>query len=163
MFNKHAFESGNTGNKSGCGPMGRGGFGGPMGRGKGRGFWGGQAFGRHAGSSHQVPVNIEESDTDYVISLFAAALVKENVTLTVKDDVLKVSYQGTDQPGESENATPDSYTYKEHSNHSFERSFKLNDKVITESISASYADGVLKVTLPKNPATNKPAQTIAVG
>ncbi|SFB93248.1 Hsp20/alpha crystallin family protein [Spirosoma endophyticum] len=155
MYNKHAFESGN---KGGCGPMGRGGFGGPFGRGKFGGF-----FGRHAGGFHQKPpVNIEETDTEFTISLFAAGLAKENVTLSVKDDVLAISYQGTDQPADDQPATAGKYTYQEHSNRSFERSFKLNDKVITESISASYADGILKVTLPKNPATNKPAQTITV-
>lgn len=159
MYNKQAFESGN---KGGCGPMGRRGFGGhwagpAFGRGKFGGFWA-----RHAGGFHQVPINIEETDTDYIISLFAAALVKENVKLTVKNDALTISYQSTDSSADTEQATTGSYTYQEHTNQSFERSFRLNDKVITESISATYVDGVLKVTLPKNPETNKPAQTITV-
>ena len=162
MYNKQAFEAGN---KGGCGPMGRGGFGGrgPWGRGKFGGFWGGPMFGRHGGGPQQVPVNIEETDNEYVISLFAAALVKENVKLTVKNDVLTISYEGTDPSANTERTDTGSYTYQEHRNSSFERSFRLNDKVITESITANYADGVLKVTLPKNPATNKPAQTITVG
>ena len=159
MYNKQAFEAGH---KGGCGHWGRGKFGGQSGRGKFGGFWGGPAFGRHGGGFHQPPVNIEETDTDYVISLFAADLVKENVKLTVKDDVLTVSYQGTEPSAEGENATTGNYTYQEYSSRSFERSFRLNDKVITESISASYTNGVLKVTLPKNPETNKPAQTITV-
>ncbi|MBD2754439.1 Hsp20/alpha crystallin family protein [Spirosoma validum] len=154
MYNKQAFETGNRGN---CGPWGRGKFGGPFNRGKFGGFWG-----RHMGEFHQVPVNIEETDGEYVISLFAAALVKENVKLAVKDDVLTISYQGTDQSDIAESSATGTYTYQEHSNRSFERSFQLNNKVITESISASYADGVLKVVLPKNPETNKPAQTITV-
>ncbi|UFH52434.1 Hsp20/alpha crystallin family protein [Spirosoma sp. KNUC1025] len=157
MYNKQAFEAGNKGN---CGhwggqSFGRGKFGGPWGRGKFGGFWG-----RHAGGFHQVPVNIEETDSEYVISLYAAALVKENVKLTVKDDVLTVSYQGTDPSDEAQKSG--NYTYQEYSNRSFERSFQLNNKVLTDSISASYADGILKVTLPKNPETNKPAQTISV-
>ncbi|GAB4017960.1 hypothetical protein GCM10028808_50990 [Spirosoma migulaei] len=141
--------------------MGRGKFG-PWGRGKFGGFWGGPMFGRHGGGFHQVPVNIEETDAEYTISLFAAALVKENVKLTVKDDVLTVSYQGNDQSEANEQADTGKYTYQEYGNRSFERSFRLNDKVLTENITASYADGVLKVVLPKNPATNKPAQTITV-
>ncbi|MVM37215.1 Hsp20 family protein [Spirosoma sp. HMF3257] len=156
MYNKHAFQSEH---KGGCGPMGRGKFGGP---------WGGPMFGRGRfgafwakhGLQH-VPVNIEETDTDYTISLYAAALVKENVKLTVKDDVLTVSYQGNDS-SDTDEQTTGKYTYQEYGNRSFERSFRLNDKVLTESISASYADGVLKVILPKNPETNKPAQTITV-
>lgn len=164
MYNKQAFQEKQgfqSGNKSGCGSMGRGGFGGPMGRGPwGRGKFGG-FFGRHGGPGfHQVPVNIEESDTEYVISLFAAGLVKENVKLAVKDDLLTISYQGSDANAEQE--TTGNYTHQEHSNRSFERLFQLNDKVITESISASYTDGILKVILPKNPETNKPAQTITV-
>lgn len=149
MFNKQAFESGN---KGGCGPMGRGGFGGPRGRGKFGAFWG-----RHAGGLHQAPVNIDQTDTEFVISLFAAALVKEKVNLAVKDDVLTISYTGPD-----ESATSPTSTYQEYYNPSFERSFQLNDKVLTESISATYTDGVLKVILPKNPATNQPAKTITV-
>lgn len=156
MYNKHAFHSEHKGNCGG--PWGRGKFGGPFGRGKFGAFWG-----RHAGAFQQVPVNIEETDTAYTISLFAAALIKENVKLTVKDDVLTVSYQGADSSETDEQTANGKYTYQEYGNRSFERSFRLNDKVLTESISASYADGVLKVVLPKNPATNKPAQTITVG
>ncbi|GAB3956584.1 hypothetical protein GCM10028805_46900 [Spirosoma harenae] len=157
MYNKQAFESG----KGNCGhwggqSFGRGKFGGPWGRGKFGGFW----AGRHGGWFQQVPVNIEETDSEYVISLFAAALVKENIKLSVKDDLLTVSYQGTD-PENADN-TSGNYTYQEYSNRSFERSFQLNNKVLTDGISASYADGILKVTLPKNPETTKPAQTITV-
>ena len=142
--------------------MGRGKFGGPWGN-KFGGFRGGPAFGRHERGGHQAPVNIEETNEQYVISLFAAALTKENITLSVKDDVLTVSYQGTAPSATTENESAGNYTYQEHHNRSFDRSFRLNDKVLTESITASYADGVLKVILPKNPATNKPAQTITVG
>lgn len=162
MYNQHAFE---TGNKGGCGSMGRGKFGGhwggPMfGRGKFGGFWGGPKFGRHGGFQ-QPPVNIEEDETSYVISLLAAGLVKENVKLAVKDDVLTISYQGTESANPDE-APTGNYTYQEFGNRSFERSFQLNNKVLTDSISATYTDGILKVTLPKNPETNKPAQTISV-
>lgn len=139
--------------------MGRGKFGG-WGRGK-MGGWAGPTFGRHAGSFAQPPVNIEETDTDYVISLFAAGLVKEQVTLTVKDDVLRIAYPGA-AANNAESTAQGNYTYQEYSRGAFERAFRLNDKVTTDTISASYTDGILKVILPKNPATNVPVQTIAV-
>ena len=151
MYNKQAFEAG----KGNCGHWGRGKFGGPWGRGKFGGFGGG----RH-GWFQQVPVNIEETDNEYVVSLFAAALVKENIKLSVKDDILTVSYQGTD-PENAEN-TAGNYTYQEYSNRSFERSFQLNNKVLTDAISASYAEGEKKKTMPKKPDTTKPAQKITV-
>lgn len=172
MHNKQEFESGH---KGGCGSwagptFGRGGFGGP---------WAGAAFGRGkfggrgrqwANGFHRPPVNIEETNSEFVISLYAAALVKEKVSLTVKDDVLTISYPaesavdsaGTDASTEGKNAQTGNYTYQEFSSRAFERQFKLNSKVLTDGIAATYADGILKVTLPKNPATNVPAQTITV-
>ncbi|MFD2574213.1 Hsp20/alpha crystallin family protein [Spirosoma soli] len=154
MDYKQAYQSEH---RSGCGPMGRSKFGGHWGRGKWGGFWG-----RHAGGMHQPPVNIEETDTAFVISLYAAGLIKENVTLTIKDNVLKISYPGTSQDTDAEQAPKGNFTYQEYNQGGFERSFQLNNKVLTESITAQYADGVLKVTLPKNPETNQPAQTITV-
>ena len=143
--------------------MGRGRSGGSWGRGKFGDFWAGPTFGRHAGGFAQPPVNIEETDADYTISLFAAGLRKEQVTLTVKDDVLLIAYPGADA-GTDEGVNPEksSFTYQEYKQGAFGRSFRLNDRVIVERISASYADGILKVILPKNPATNVPAQTITV-
>lgn len=146
--------------------MGRGKFGGAWGRGKFDGFRAGSMFGRHMGGSNQPPINIEETDDNYVISLFAAGLSKERVTLTVKDDVLRIAYPGADagttQETASGPANTGSYTYQEYSQRAFERAFRLNDKVLTDQISATYTDGILRVTLPKNPATNVPAQTITV-
>jgi HSP20 family protein len=149
MYNRQAFQSEFKGN---CGQMNRGKFGGPWGRGKFGNFWA-----RQAGAFGQPPVNIEESDSEYVISLFAAGLRKENVTLTVKDDMLRIGY--TESTSSDASAK---YTYQEYSQSGFERSFQLNSKVLTDGISASYADGILRVTLPKNPETNAPAQTINV-
>lgn len=139
--------------KGGCGP--RRGFGGHWGRGKFGGWWG-----RHMGGN--APVNIEETDETYIISLFAAGLVKEHVTLKVKDDVLTISYPGTAASADTDQRSSGNYTHQEYSQGAFERQFRLNNKILTENISATYADGVLKVVLPKNPETNKPAQTISV-
>jgi HSP20 family protein len=158
MYNKQAFQSEY---KGGCGSMGRGGFGSKWGRGKFGGFWGGSMGGRHTWGGQQAPVNIQETETEFIISLFAAGIDKEKVTLSVKDDVLTIAYKDS-ASAETADATTANYTHQEYGDRSFERSFRLNDKVITESITASYADGVLNVVLPKNPATNKPAQTINV-
>jgi len=153
MFNKQEFHSAL---KGGCGSMGRGRFGGSWGRGKFGTFWGGRmaAFG-------QPPINIDETDAAFTISLYAAGLNKANVTLAVKDDVLTVAYPGSEQTGSE--PTNNGYTYQEFSPRGFERQFQLNHKVLVDQISATYTDGILKVTLPKNPETNKPAQSITIG
>jgi HSP20 family protein len=153
MYNKQEFQSEF---KSGCGQMGRGRFGGQWGRGKFGKFWGGRmaAFG-------QPPINIEETDAAFTISLYAAGLDKSKVTLGIKNDVLTIAYPG-EEPGSQESIN-NGYTYQEFSPRGFERQFQLNGKVLVDQIGATYADGILKVSLPKNPETNKPAQTITVG
>jgi len=148
MYHNQGFQGDHKGS---CGSWGR--HKGNWGKGKMRGIW------RQMGRFAQPPVNIEETDAQYTISLYAAGLVKNKVTLTVKNDVLVVAY-----PGAEETAEPNTsgYTYQEYTQGAFERHFQLNNKVLVEGISASYADGILKVTLPKNPETNKPTQTITV-
>jgi HSP20 family protein len=121
--------------------------------GRGWGPWG--QWGRWHRS---VPVNIEEKSDSFELSLYAPSLVKENIKITTKDDVLTVSYAASAEEGrEREN-----FTRREYQQDSFERSFVLNGKVDAEKISATYSEGVLKVTLPKNPATNKPAQDVQI-
>lgn len=127
------------------------------------GHRGGPPWARFFGGGQPTPVNIETTDTSFILTLFAAGLVKENIQLVVQDDVLTIKYQGTDAAPEAADTAPDPrYTRREFRNASFERAFQLNGKVLTEGITAQYAEGILTVTLPKNPAVNQPAQSISV-
>lgn len=104
-----------------------------------------------------VPVNIQENENSFELSLYAPGLQKEAFKVSVKDDMLTVSYQ----PAE-ETQSNASFTRREYRNESFERSFVLNGKVTIEKITATYAEGILKITLAKDPEKNKPAQNISV-
>ena len=117
--------------------------------------WGG--YGPRANKAGKwVPVNIQENETDFELSLYAPGLEKERIKVAVKDDVLTVSYL----PSEEKKVF--NFTRREYRNESFERSFVLNGKVQVERIQASYVEGILKIVLGKNPDANKPAQTISV-
>ncbi|TDE18283.1 Hsp20/alpha crystallin family protein [Dyadobacter psychrotolerans] len=149
--------AGNTQNQQGFSRRGRGC--GPFGKMFAGQFGGKENWGKFPGQfGNRKAANIEESDSAFVISLYAAGLVKSNFKISVSEDVLSIAYNLP------ENSNTDSarYTHREYQPGSFERSFQLNGKVLTDSISASYTDGVLSVTLPKNPETNKPAQEIGV-
>jgi len=113
-------------------------------------------FGSH--TPNRKAANIQENDSAFIISLYAAGLVKNNFKIATTEDVLTISYNAQ-QAGETKEQQ---FVYKEYEPTSFERSFQLNGKVLIESISAAYTDGVLVVTLPKNPEANKPAQEVNV-
>lgn len=121
----------------------------------------GGRFARHAehffSKFRSVAANIEETDEEFIIHLYAPALIKEYLKVVTKDDVLTISYTPKDD-SEMERK----FSRREYSNSAFERAFALNGKVISENISASYTDGILKISLPKNPETNIPAKDIAV-
>lgn len=113
--------------------------------------WG--PFGRNAG----MPVNIEEKEDQFEVSLYAPGLDKAHININVKDDLLYITYKKPEEAGSEAN-----FTRREYHADSFERSFLLKRKVEVEKITASYQEGILKVILPKNPETNKPAHTITV-
>jgi len=131
-------------------------------------FFGKRAGGRAFGGGHPwmhklqqfmgdaKPANIEETASAFVISLYAAGLQKEHFKISVKEEVLTIGYTSPEQ------GTTGQFIYQEYQPASFERSFQLSNKVLTDEISATYTDGVLKIALQKNPETNKPGQEITI-
>lgn len=107
-------------------------------------------------SAHK-PVNISENEDYFALQLFASGLKKDQFQISVKNSVLTISYK------ESQEKVKGDFIYQEFYPSSFERSFKLNEKVASENISANYEDGILTVILPKDPENNQPAQEIKVG
>ena len=102
-------------------------------------------------------VNITETDEHYLLSLYAAGLTKDSFSISVREDVLTISYEP-----KTEDSGAERYIHEEHRTAPFKRSFLLNGRVQPEEISASYTDGVLRVTLPKSPEARQPAQEIIV-
>lgn len=150
MYNEQNCQNGKM--NRGCGPKGRG-FGGPFGRGP----FGNHAHSMFGGGMRRVPVNIEDTDNSFILTLFAPALTKENLKVVTKDDLLTISYTPSEETVKSTN-----FSRKEYSNGTFERAFSLNGKVLAEQINAAYSDGILTVILPKNPDTTTPVKDITV-
>ena len=106
---------------------------------------------------YNVPVNISENESNFEISVYATGFSKENIKLTVVNDVLFISGTRT-----VEESNPPNFTKQEFPVKSFERSFLLNGQVDTANITAKQENGVLIVTLPKTPEAQKPTQEIKV-
>jgi HSP20 family protein len=88
--------------------------------------------------------NVFESNKDYRIELAVPGLKRDQIKVTLDDDVLKLH---TDVSSEQKK---EEYHYRFEFDYSnFERTFTIPDTVEREKISARYNDGILQVVLPK--------------
>jgi HSP20 family protein len=92
--------------------------------------------------------NILEKDQEFVIEIVAPGLEKEDFKLQLENKVLSVSYE----PKEDGRAQEQNYLLREMAIGSFTRSFTIPDTIDKEKISATYHQGVLKISVPKNDA-----------
>jgi HSP20 family protein len=107
------------------------------------------------GSFQQPPVNIKETEEEYIINLYAPSLKKEAISITTKGDVLSIKYDGDQE-------TTERFTRKEFHTNSISRSFDLKGKVKVDAIDASYIEGILKIVLPKTDLARRPSQNVEI-
>ena len=98
-------------------------------------------------------VNITEQKNEYLVSLAAPGLRKEDFKIDVDGNMLTIS----SKKEESKEEKDKKFTRKEYSYSSFSRSFTLPEEINQEKIEAKYEDGVLKISLPRKDGMNKPA------
>jgi HSP20 family protein len=98
-------------------------------------------------------VNITERKDDYLVSMAAPGLKKEDFKIAMDGNLLTISSEKEEENEEKEGR----YTRQEYSYSSFERSFTLPDEVEKNKIDAHYKDGVLELVLPKKEEAKKMA------
>ena len=105
------------------------------------------------------PVDIfETADHDVVVKLEVPDVKREDISLTLEDNVLTVAGERK-APG---NVKDDEYRRRERTFGSFSRSFTLPASVDGGRVQAVYTDGVLTITLPQR-AEAKPRQIAIEG
>ena len=116
-------------------------------------------YGRHFSPQREfrVPVNIVRNDNSYEMLIFAPDRNKEDFKINVQGLELTISYELKDNLSEKRN-----WIRQEFSKSSFQRTFMIDNTVDTENISAQYNNGILQLTLPIVPGSEKPAQEINV-
>ncbi len=92
-------------------------------------------------------VNILENLPNFVVELAVPGLSKEDFSIEVEEDTLKIASKKAAEKKEESNETL--YKRKEFHYANFKRSFKLPENIKTEEIQANYENGILRVTLPK--------------
>ncbi len=90
-------------------------------------------------------VDISEDDKEYIIKAELPEVKKEDVKLTVQDNVLSISGERKYEKEEKGKK----YHRVERAYGSFLRSFTLPEDADGGKVSAEYKDGILKVHLPK--------------
>jgi HSP20 family protein len=114
------------------------------------------ARGHYRRPKYNVPVNIIEHETEFELHVFATTYPKENIKVSVVNDMLYVT--GTREPKDlSPNFMLQEYPIK-----SFERSFELSHRADKSKIKAHYKDGVLIVKVGKAQAAMDPEMEIDV-
>ena len=95
------------------------------------------------------PVNISENLSTFVVHLAVPGFRKEDFSIEVDNDLLKVSGSNANTIENSESENELRFTRREFGNSSFSRTFNLPETVNVEEIAASYEAGVLSISLPK--------------
>lgn len=106
-------------------------------------------------------VNIVDQDNHFLMELAAPGLEKSDFNIAIENDNLVISVEKKSEKEETEKGK---FTRREFNYSAFKRSFYLDEKINREGISASYENGVLRITLPKKDETwKKPsAKTIEI-
>jgi HSP20 family protein len=106
------------------------------------------------GRTQMVPaVNITETKDEYILSLAAPGMKKDDFNIDVTGNMITISSE-KEQKSEVKDEL---YTRKEYNYTAFSRNFTLPDEVNRERIDARYEDGILKLSLPKKEEAKKMA------
>jgi HSP20 family protein len=97
-------------------------------------------------------VNITENKDEYMVSLAAPGLKKDDFKIAVEGNMLTISSEKEENKEEKDKK----FTRREYSYSSFSRSFTLPEEINKEKIDAKYEDGVLKLSLPRKEEAKKP-------
>lgn len=104
------------------------------------------------------PVNIRETEKEYVIEVVAPGWNKEDFKIQLDNNLLTVS---VDKKEETVNEN-EKVVRREYRQQSFKRSFTVNEKMNADAISAQYVNGVLTLNLPKKEEVKPAAKQINI-
>ena len=90
-------------------------------------------------------IDISETEKEYVITSEIPGVDAKDLDVTLTDGILTIKGEKKQENEENE----ENYHRIERHYGSFERSFRIPEKVKTDKLDATYKDGVFKLSLPK--------------
>ena len=88
-------------------------------------------------------MNVQQNDGQITLEFSLAGVLKEDVKMTIKEDVLSLEAQRKPSQGES------NYEYQEFGPVEFKTNIQLPKDVNADSIEAQFQNGILKISMNK--------------
>lgn len=118
-----------------------------------------EPFWRHELSFGSMPVvDIVEHEKDYEINAELPGMDEKNIEISLSDGTLTIQGEKQDEKEEKKKG----YYMSERRYGSFQRAFRVPTGVDNDKIEASFAKGVLKITLPKSAEAQKKEKKITI-
>ena len=106
-------------------------------------------------------LNVKENDKTLTLDLQVPGMSKDDIKLDYKDGYLTISCEKKEEKEEKDK--DQKFLRKEFSSVSFLRTVELpEDKYDVSKAEASYKDGILEITMPKNEEKAKISKTIQI-
>ena len=106
-----------------------------------------------------VPVDVVEEGDSYVISAELPGVKPEDIDISVTGNTLTIK----GEMGDTIEQEGERYHYRERRYGSFQRSVRLPNTLDTDKVEASFENGVLNISIPKQPQAQPKQITIKVG
>ena len=108
--------------------------------------------------------NVFESDTEIVLEILVPGYSKDQVELSVENNILIVKSKLVEkEENESEESKSQKYSHVEFETRNFEKRFKLSEKLNQEKIEAEVNNGILKIILAKKEEAIPVKRQIEIG
>ena len=102
-------------------------------------------------------VDVKDNGDSYLLEAELPGVKKDDVHIDVEDGMLTISAQMNDHTKEER----EGYIMSERRSGTFSRSFSL-ENIQEDAISAEYVDGILRLTMPKQPEERKQTRRIEI-
>ena len=109
--------------------------------------------------SGNVPVNIRETEKEYQIDLVAPGCRKEDFKISISEKLLTVSFSPEQTDSGNDKVI---WRRNEFMPQKFRRDFTVDDSVDVNNITATYENGILRISLAKNPPQEKFGKRIEI-
>ena len=117
-------------------------------------------FSSLVGLKNQMSTDIVETDKEMKIIMDLPGIKKENVKITLENNILTISASNKSESEEKDKEG--NYIRRERHSGEYTRSFSVADGVSKDDIVATLEDGTLTLNIPKNVEKEASSQTIEI-